>query len=38
MTSRERVRAVFAGEIPDRVPAWMGASPEFKALAQKSAA
>jgi hypothetical protein len=37
MTSRERVRAVFSHEIPDRVPAWMGASPEFKALALKSA-
>ena len=37
MTSRERIRAVFSHEIPDRVPAWMGASPEFKALALKSA-
>ena len=34
MTSRERVLAVFAGEIPDRVPAWLGASPEWKALAK----
>jgi uroporphyrinogen decarboxylase len=33
MTSRERVLAVFAGEIPDRVPAWLGASPEWKTLA-----
>jgi uroporphyrinogen decarboxylase len=37
MTSRERVRAVFSHEIPDRVPAWLGASPEFKALARKRA-
>jgi len=29
MTSRGRVLAVFAGGIPDRVPAWLGASPEF---------
>ena len=29
MTSRERVLAVFRGEIPDRVPVWCGASPEF---------
>jgi uroporphyrinogen-III decarboxylase len=37
MTSRERVQAVFAGEIPDRVPAWLGASPEWKALAKARA-
>jgi uroporphyrinogen decarboxylase len=35
MTSRERVLAVFANEIPDRVPAWLGASPEFRALARR---
>lgn len=29
MNSRERVMAVFNHEIPDRVPAWCGASPEF---------
>ena len=37
MTSRERVQAVFAGEIPDRVPAWLGASPEWRALARARA-
>ncbi|OGD15319.1 MAG: hypothetical protein A2W20_00595 [Candidatus Aminicenantes bacterium RBG_16_66_30] len=37
MTSRERVLAVFAGEVPDRVPAWLGASPEWKALAKARA-
>ncbi|RPJ03276.1 MAG: hypothetical protein EHM31_01335 [Candidatus Aminicenantes bacterium] len=37
MTSRERVFAVFAGGIPDRVPAWLGASPEWKALAKARA-
>ncbi len=37
MTSRERVLAVFAGEIPDRVPAWLGASPEWKELAEARA-
>jgi uroporphyrinogen decarboxylase len=36
MTSRERVLAVFAGEIPDRVPVWLGASPEWKELARAS--
>ena len=35
MTSRERVLATFAHEEPDRVPAWLGASPEFKALARQ---
>jgi len=29
MTSKERVAAVFAGELPDRVPRWCGASEEF---------
>ncbi len=29
MTSRERVLAALAHEIPDRVPAWCGASEEF---------
>ena len=29
MTSRERVLAVFRKEIPDRIPVWCGASPEF---------
>ena len=29
MTSRERVLAVFKKEIPDRIPVWCGASPEF---------
>ena len=35
MTSRERVLAVFRGEIPDRVPVWCGASPEFLKKAQR---
>jgi len=34
MTSRNRVLATFAHEEPDRVPAWLGASPEFRALAR----
>ena len=37
MTSRDRVLAIFAGEIPDRVPVWLGASPEWKALAKRRA-
>jgi uroporphyrinogen decarboxylase len=37
VTSRERVLAVFAGELPDRVPVWLGASPEFRELAMKRA-
>jgi uroporphyrinogen decarboxylase len=37
MTSRDRVRAVFSHDLPDRVPAWLGASPEFKALARANA-
>jgi uroporphyrinogen decarboxylase len=35
MTSRERVLAVFNHRQPDRVPAWCGASPEFRALARE---
>ena len=35
MTPRERVRAVFAHEQPDRVPMWCGASVEFWAKAVK---
>ena len=31
MTSRERVLAVFDRKIPDRIPMWCGASPEFMA-------
>ena len=34
MTSRERVFAAFAHREPDHVPAWLGASPEFRALAR----
>jgi uroporphyrinogen decarboxylase len=30
MTSRERVLTAFAHREPDRVPAWCGASPEFR--------
>jgi uroporphyrinogen decarboxylase len=37
VTSRERVLAVFAGEVPDRVPCWLGASPEWKAMAKAKA-
>lgn len=29
MNSKERVKAVFEHELPDRVPCWCGASPEF---------
>ena len=29
LTSRQRVRAVFAHDEPDRAPCWCGASPEF---------
>ena len=29
MNAKERVRAVFEGRIPDRVPMWCGMSPEF---------
>ncbi len=35
MTSRERVRTVFAHEEPDHVPCWCGASPGFLAKAQR---
>ena len=35
MTSKERVAAVFAGELPDRVPRWCGASTEFWSKAKK---
>lgn len=34
MISRERVLAAFEHREPDRVPAWMGASPEFQDLAR----
>ena len=34
MNSRQRVLSVFAGEIPDRVPMWCGASPGFWAKAK----
>lgn len=33
--SRSRVRTAFAFREPDRVPAWMGASPEFRDLARR---
>ena len=32
MTSKERVMAAFDHEEPDHVPAWLGASPEFRKL------
>lgn len=32
LTSKERVLAAFNLEEPDRVPAWLGASPEFRGL------
>jgi uroporphyrinogen decarboxylase len=35
MTSRERVLTAFAQREPDRVPAWCGASPEFRELARR---
>lgn len=35
MTSRERVLAVFRKEIPDRIPVWCGASPEFMEKSRK---
>jgi hypothetical protein len=34
MTSRERVLTAFSHQEPDRVPCWLGASPEWKALAR----
>jgi uroporphyrinogen decarboxylase len=35
MTSRERVLAAFEHAEPDRVPTWLGASPEFRDLARQ---
>ena len=35
MTSRERVLTTFRHEQPDRVPCWLGASPEFKQVARE---
>ena len=35
MTSRERVLTAFSHREPDRVPAWCGASPEFRELARR---
>jgi uroporphyrinogen-III decarboxylase len=35
MTSRERVLAAFAHQEPDRVPCWLGASPEWMELAAR---
>jgi len=35
MTSRERVLTAFSHKEPDRVPAWCGASPEFRELARR---
>jgi len=35
MTSKERVLATFERVEPDRVPAWLGASPEFRELARE---
>ena len=35
MTSRQRVRTAFDHREPDRVPAWCGASPEFRAMARE---
>ena len=35
MTPRERVLAVFNRQIPDCVPVWCGASPEFMEKARK---
>jgi uroporphyrinogen decarboxylase len=35
MTSKERVLTAFAHKEPDRVPAWLGASPEFRDLAKR---
>jgi uroporphyrinogen decarboxylase len=34
MSSRQRVATAFEHRQPDHVPCWMGASPEFKALAR----
>ena len=35
MTSRERVLTTLAHQEPDHVPCWLGASPEWKALARE---
>jgi uroporphyrinogen decarboxylase len=35
MTSRERVLTAFEFTEPDRVPVWLGASPEFRELARR---
>jgi len=35
LTSRERVLATFAHREPDHVPCWLGASPEWRALARQ---
>lgn len=35
MTSKERVMAAFEHVEPDRVPAWLGASPEFRDLTRE---
>ncbi len=35
MTSKERVLAAFEYVEPDHVPAWLGASPEFRELARE---
>jgi len=35
MTSRERVLLAFDHRQPDRVPAWCGASPEFREIARR---
>jgi len=35
LTSKERVLTAFNFEQPDRVPVWMGASPEFRDLARR---
>ena len=35
MASRQRVLTAFSHQEPDRVPAWLGASPEWKQLARE---
>lgn len=37
MTSKERVMTAFSFQEPDHVPAWLGASPEFRELARQYA-